>query len=97
MDVKETHLTPPGRAPGSRLSLRMKILALTGATGGLVAVILITTTWMQMGDALRNDLSRRASSVSDGARNSSRAASLASRPACANLFHGQTARQSSQP
>ncbi|NVI97923.1 HAMP domain-containing protein [Myxococcus sp. AM009] len=64
VDVKETHLTPPGRAPGSRLSLRMKILALTGATGGLVAVILITTTWMQMGDALRNDLSRRASSVS---------------------------------
>ena len=28
---------------------------------------------------------------------SSRAASFASRPACANLFHGQTARQSSQP
>nr|WP_238539655.1 methyl-accepting chemotaxis protein [Corallococcus macrosporus] len=64
MDVKETHLTPPGRAPGSRLSLRMKILALTGATGGLVAVFLITTTWVQMGDALRNDLSRRANSVS---------------------------------
>ncbi|QQR46955.1 HAMP domain-containing protein [Myxococcus xanthus] len=64
VDVKGTHLTPPGRAPGTRLSLRMKILALTGATGGLVAVILITTTWMQMGDALRNDLSRRANSVS---------------------------------
>ena len=32
-----------------------------------------------------------------GARNSSRAASLISRPACANLFHGQTARQSSHP
>ena len=32
-----------------------------------------------------------------GARNASRAASFASRPACANLFQGQTARQSSQP
>ncbi len=41
--------------------------------------------------------SSRASSASDGARNSARAASLASRPVCANLFHGHTARQSSQP
>ncbi len=41
--------------------------------------------------------SSRASSASRGARNSSRAASFVSRPVCANLFHGQTARQSSQP
>ena len=41
--------------------------------------------------------SSRASSASLGARKLSRAASFASRPACANLFHGHTARQSSQP
>nr|WP_044890137.1 methyl-accepting chemotaxis protein [Myxococcus hansupus] len=64
VDVKETHQAPPGRAHLGRLSLRMKILALTGATGGLVAIILIVTTWMQMGGALRNDLSRRTGSVS---------------------------------
>jgi hypothetical protein len=41
--------------------------------------------------------SRRASSASGGARNASRAASFASRPTCAYLFQGHTARQSSQP
>ena len=41
--------------------------------------------------------SSRASSASAGARNVSRAASLASRPCTANLFHGHTAKQSSQP
>ena len=41
--------------------------------------------------------SSRANSASAGARKAARAASFASRPACANLFQGQTARQSSQP
>ena len=41
--------------------------------------------------------SSRASSASWGATRSSRALSFASRAAAANLFHGQTARQSSQP
>ena len=41
--------------------------------------------------------SSRARSASSGARKASRAASLVSRPAWANLFQGQTARQSSQP
>ena len=41
--------------------------------------------------------SSRASSASGGATNSSRCTSRASRPASANLFQGQTARQSSQP
>ena len=53
-------------------------------------------------DVLANNVrncasSRRTRSARRGARNASRAASLASRPGCANLFHGQTARQSSQP
>ncbi len=41
--------------------------------------------------------SRRARSARGGAARSSRWRSFASRPACANLFQGQTARQSSQP
>ena len=47
---------------------------------------------------LRNaESSRRASSARSGAERSSRCRSLASRPARANLFQGQTARQTSQP
>src|SRR4029077_19646071 len=41
--------------------------------------------------------SRRTSSLNFGARSASRAANFASRPCTANLFQGQTARQSSQP
>ena len=48
--------------------------------------------------SLRNAASSsRASSASLGATSSSRALSFASRPSFANLFHGHTARQSSQP
>ena len=44
-----------------------------------------------------SDLSWLLSRESTETRKLSRAASFASRPACANLFHGHTARQSSQP
>ncbi len=64
MDVEGTKLTPAGGAPGARLSLRIKILAITGVTGALVAGLLILTFWVQMGGALREDLSRRARSAS---------------------------------
>jgi methyl-accepting chemotaxis protein len=64
VDVKGTKLTLPGQAAVGRLSLRTKILAVTGVTGVLVASILILAFWVQTGSAQRNDLSRRAQSVS---------------------------------
>ena len=64
MDVEGTKRTVAGGTPVARLSLRVKILAITGVTGALVAGLLILTFWMQMGGALRDDLSRRARSAS---------------------------------
>ncbi|MCP3141167.1 methyl-accepting chemotaxis protein [Pyxidicoccus xibeiensis] len=64
MDVKGTKLTPTGQGAVGRLSLRTKILAVTGVTGALVAGILILAFWLQMGAAQREDLSRRSRSVS---------------------------------
>ncbi|MFP2933878.1 hypothetical protein ACLESO_53870 [Pyxidicoccus sp. 3LG] len=61
MDVKGTM---PGRSSVGRLSLRIKILAVTGVTGVLVAGILILAFWLQMGSAQREDLTRRSRSVS---------------------------------
>ena len=63
MDVKEAKLTLPGQE-GGKLSLKVKMLAITGLTGVLVAGILILAFWLQMGAAQREDLSRRAQSVS---------------------------------
>ncbi len=83
-------LASPANAPSFELpiaisTLRMKRSRPMRLTGDLV-------------NCARNAVSSsRASSTSSGARNASRAASLVSRPACANLFQGQTARQSSQP
>jgi methyl-accepting chemotaxis protein len=64
VDVKGTKLTLPGQAAVGRLSLRVKILAVTGVTGLLVAGILILAFWVQMGAAQREDLSRRSHMVS---------------------------------
>ncbi|MCP3161298.1 methyl-accepting chemotaxis protein [Myxococcus qinghaiensis] len=64
MDVKETKLTLPARLAVGRLSLRFKIVAVTGVTGVLVASILILAFWVQMSGAQREDLSRRSRSVS---------------------------------
>ncbi|MFY2561466.1 methyl-accepting chemotaxis protein [Corallococcus terminator] len=64
MDVKETKLTLPARLAVGRLSLRFKIVAVTGVTGVLVAGILILAFWVQMSGAQREDLSRRSRSVS---------------------------------
>ncbi|WP_420821729.1 methyl-accepting chemotaxis protein [Pyxidicoccus trucidator] len=64
MDVKGTKLTLPMQAAVAKLSLRTKILAVTGVTGALVAGILILAFWLQMGAAQREDLSRRSRSVS---------------------------------
>ncbi|WP_241759516.1 methyl-accepting chemotaxis protein [Pyxidicoccus parkwayensis] len=64
MDVKGTKLTLPGQGAVARLSLRIKILAVTGVTGLLVAGILILAFWVQMGSAQRDDLSRRSHMVS---------------------------------
>ncbi|WP_223752973.1 methyl-accepting chemotaxis protein [Myxococcus sp. RHSTA-1-4] len=64
MDVKGSKLTLPGQAAVGRLSLRTKVLAVTGVTGALVASILILAFWVQTGRAQREDLSRRARAVS---------------------------------
>ncbi|NMO18552.1 HAMP domain-containing protein [Pyxidicoccus fallax] len=64
VEVKGTKLTRAGQAAVGRLSLRTKVLAVTGVTGVLVAGILILAFWVQTGSAQRDDLSRRARSVS---------------------------------
>ncbi|NTX61826.1 HAMP domain-containing protein [Myxococcus sp. CA051A] len=64
VDDKETKLTLPGRLAVGRLSLRFKIVAVTGVTGVLVAGILILAFWVQMSGAQREDLARRSRSVS---------------------------------
>nr|WP_217911113.1 methyl-accepting chemotaxis protein [Myxococcus sp. AM011] len=57
-------MTLPARLAVGRLSLRFKIVAVTGVTGVLVAGILILAFWVQMSGAQREDLSRRSRSVS---------------------------------
>ncbi|MCP3101736.1 methyl-accepting chemotaxis protein [Myxococcus sp. K15C18031901] len=47
-----------------RLSLRFKIVAVTGVTGVLVASVLLMAFWVQMNTAQREDLARRTRSVS---------------------------------
>ena len=47
-----------------RLSLRTKILLITGLTGGLVATLLSVVFTVQMRDALRKELGSRARVVS---------------------------------
>nr|WP_205628590.1 methyl-accepting chemotaxis protein [Hyalangium minutum] len=54
----------PGRRSVGRLSLRTKILLITGLTGGLVATLLSVVFTVQMRDALRNELASRARVVS---------------------------------
>ncbi len=54
-------LTPvPGQLTVERLSLRTKILAITGLSGALVACILVVAFSLQMYSALRGELAKRA-------------------------------------
>ncbi|WP_407667000.1 methyl-accepting chemotaxis protein [Myxococcus guangdongensis] len=64
MDLEKTKLTLPGLLAMGRLSLRFKIVAVTGVTGVLVAGILVLAFWLQMSNAQREDLSRRSHAVS---------------------------------
>ena len=64
MEVQGVKLSMPGRRSVGRLSLRTKILLITGLTGGLVATLLSVVFTVQMRDALRNELASRARVVS---------------------------------
>jgi methyl-accepting chemotaxis protein len=64
VEVKGIKLSVPGRRSVGRLSLRTKILLITGLTGALVAGLLIAVFSVQMRSALREDLASRARVVS---------------------------------
>ncbi|HEX8704056.1 MAG TPA: methyl-accepting chemotaxis protein [Myxococcaceae bacterium] len=64
MEVQGIKLSVPGQKAVGRLSLRTKVLIITGLTGGLVAVILSVVFSMQMNGALRKELDTRARVVS---------------------------------
>ena len=64
MEVQGVKLSMPVRRSVGRLSLRTKILLITGLTGGLVATLLSVVFTVQMRDALRNELASRARVVS---------------------------------
>ncbi|MFL5345887.1 MAG: methyl-accepting chemotaxis protein [Hyalangium sp.] len=64
MEVQGIKLSKPGRRSVGRLSLRTKILLITGLTGALVASLLIAEFTVQMRSALRDELASRARVVS---------------------------------
>lgn len=64
MEVQGSKPPMPGRRSVGRLSLRTKILLITGLTGGLVATLLSVVFSVQMRDALRGELASRARVVS---------------------------------
>jgi methyl-accepting chemotaxis protein len=64
VEVQGSKPPMPGRRSVGRLSLRTKILLITGLTGGLVATLLSVVFTVQMRDALRNELASRARVVS---------------------------------
>ncbi len=64
MEVQGIKLSVPGRRSVGRLSLRSKILLITGLTGALVATLLSVVFTVQMRSALRNELASRARVVS---------------------------------
>ena len=64
MEVQGSKPPRPGRRSVGRLSLRTKILLITGLTGGLVATLLSVVFTVQMRDALRGELGSRARVVS---------------------------------
>ncbi|WP_232293642.1 hypothetical protein [Stigmatella aurantiaca] len=64
MEVQGIKLSMPGSQTVGRLSLRTKILWITGLSGGLVAGILSAVFLMQMRDALRAELATRARVIS---------------------------------
>ncbi|AGC44399.1 methyl accepting chemotaxis protein [Myxococcus stipitatus DSM 14675] len=65
MDGNKTKVTLPEWLLLGRRSLRFKIVAVTGLTGVLVASVLTLAFWNQMSNAQREDLARRARSVSE--------------------------------
>ena len=64
MEVQGIKLSVPGQKAVGRLSLRTKVLIITGLTGGLVAIILSVVFSIQMNGALRKELDTRANVVS---------------------------------
>jgi methyl-accepting chemotaxis protein len=64
VEVQGIKLSMPGRRSAGRLSLRSKILLITGLTGGLVATLLSVVFTVQMRSALRGELASRARVVS---------------------------------
>ncbi|MDY7225184.1 methyl-accepting chemotaxis protein [Hyalangium rubrum] len=64
MEVQGIKLSVPGQEAVGRLSLRTKILFITGLTGALVAAILSVVFSIQMRGALRSELATRAKVVS---------------------------------
>jgi methyl-accepting chemotaxis protein len=64
VEVQGIKLSVPGQKAVGRLSLRTKVLIITGLTGGLVAIILSVVFSMQMNGALRKELDTRARVVS---------------------------------
>ena len=64
MEVQGIKLSVPGQKAVGRLSLRTKVLIITGLTGGLVAMILSVVFSIQMNGALRKELDTRANVVS---------------------------------
>ncbi len=64
MEVQGIKLSVPGRRSVGRLSLRTKILLITGLTGALVATLLSVVFTVQMRSALRDELASRARVVS---------------------------------
>ncbi|MBN1210641.1 MAG: HAMP domain-containing protein [Myxococcaceae bacterium] len=60
MEVQGNKLSIPGRRTVGRLSLRTKILSITGMTGALVATLLVAVFTVQMRQALREELASRA-------------------------------------
>jgi methyl-accepting chemotaxis protein len=64
VEVQGIKLSVPGRRSVGRLSLRTKILLITGLTGALVATLLSVVFTVQMRSALRDELASRARVVS---------------------------------
>lgn len=63
MEVNDGVAPRPERAAWTRLSLRSKIVGVTGFTGALVATILVIAFSLQMRDALHDELGKRANAV----------------------------------
>jgi methyl-accepting chemotaxis protein len=63
VEVNDGTAPKPERAGWSRLSLRSKIVGVTGFTGALVATILVIAFSLQMRDALHDELGKRANAV----------------------------------